>query len=97
MLDGYMKDWVETDTRLLEIDAERFVSGHGPVGERPALVEAREFILALVGGVEAAIAEGKNEATSVAAVIAAMRDRFGGWRGFDRVELGVAFAYRQLA
>jgi cyclase len=96
MLDGYMKDWVETDTRLLAIDAERFVSGHGPVGERPALVEARALILALVGGVEAAIADGQDEAASVAAVTDGMRDRFGGWRGFDRVKDCVAYAYRQL-
>ncbi len=97
MLDGYMKDWVETDARLLEIDAERFVSGHGPVGERPALRAAHEFIRALVGDTAAARAAGQDEATAVAAVTSAMRDDFGGWRGFDRVEEGVAYAYCQLA
>ena len=96
-LTAYMKDWVETDARLLEIDAERFVSGHGPVGERPALMAAHEFIRALVEEAAAARAAGQDEATAVAAITSAMRDRFGGWRGFDRVEEGVAYAYRQLA
>ena len=97
MLDGYMRDWVATDTRLLGINAERFVSGHGPVGERPALVAARDFIVALVEGVEATLAEGQDEATAAATVTAALRDRFGGWRRFEGVEESVAYAYRQIA
>jgi glyoxylase-like metal-dependent hydrolase (beta-lactamase superfamily II) len=97
MGDGYMPDWPSTDARLLELDAERFVAGHGPVGERPALVEARAFIVALVTGAEAAVASGQDEATAMAGVTAAMRDRFGEWRNFDRVGEGVAHAYRQIA
>ena len=96
MLDGYMQDWPATEARLLELDAERFVAGHGPVGERPALYEARGFIVALVSGAEAAVATGQDEGAASAAVTASMRERFGGWRGFDRVEEGVAHAYRQI-
>jgi hypothetical protein len=66
------------------------------VGERPALYEARGFIVALVSGAEAAVATGQDEGTAAAAVTASMRERFGGWRGFDRVEEGVAHAYRQI-
>jgi cyclase len=96
MLDGYMQDWVQTDSRLLGIDAERFMAGHGPVGERPALVEARAFMVALVSGAEAAVATEQDTATAAAGVTAALRQRFGGWRGFERVEGSVAYACDQI-
>ena len=96
MQDGYLKDWVGTDTRLAEIPHERFMSGHGPIGEPAAIAEARDFIIALVDGVESAIADGQDRDTAAASVTAAMTDRFGGWRGFERVEESAAYAYDQI-
>jgi glyoxylase-like metal-dependent hydrolase (beta-lactamase superfamily II) len=96
MLDGYLKDWVETDNRLVDLPVERFVSGHGPVGQHAALLEARDFIYSLVGGAEHAIADGQDETTTAKSVTESMSERFGGWRGFDRVHDSVAFAHRQL-
>lgn len=97
MLDGYPKDWVETDSRLADLPIDRFVSGHGPVGDHAALVEAREFIHTMMGGTERAIADGQDEATAAKSVTAAMGERFGGWRGFERVEESAAYAYRKIA
>jgi hypothetical protein len=34
--------------------------------------------------------------STAAAVTAAMSERFGGWRGFERVEESVAYAYDQI-
>jgi glyoxylase-like metal-dependent hydrolase (beta-lactamase superfamily II) len=96
MLDGYIQDWVRTDARLLELDAGRFVSGHGPVGERPALVEARDFIAALASSTEHAAEDGQDEPTVRANVTTELRKRFGGWRGFDRVEESVGHAFHQI-
>jgi glyoxylase-like metal-dependent hydrolase (beta-lactamase superfamily II) len=96
VLDGYMRDWVETDTRLLGLEADRFVSGHGPVGEASRLVEARDFVAALVTSVERSIADGRDEAGTKASAVAEMRERFGGWRGFERVEESAGYTYRQL-
>jgi glyoxylase-like metal-dependent hydrolase (beta-lactamase superfamily II) len=96
MLDGYLEDWVGTDTRLTELDCERFMAGHGPIGEPPALLEARDFIATLVEGTRAAIADGQDRAAAAARVTASMSERFGGWRGFDRVRDSVAYAYDQI-
>ena len=96
MMDGYLKDWVGTDNRLVEIKCERFMAGHGPVGQPAAIVEARDFIVTLVDGVEAAIANGQDRAAAAAAVNASMAGRFGGWRGFERVEESIAYAYDQI-
>jgi glyoxylase-like metal-dependent hydrolase (beta-lactamase superfamily II) len=96
MLDGYLEDWVGTDTRLAELDCERFMAGHGPIGEPPALLEARDFIATLVEGTRAAIADGQDRAAAAARVTASMSERFGGWRGFERVQDSVAYAYDQI-
>jgi cyclase len=94
--DGYVRDWVGTDGRLLELEPERFVSGHGPIGEFDALVEARDFVATLAAGVQNAIVEGKDEATAGTDVTAMLQERFGGWRGFERVEESAKYAYRQM-
>jgi cyclase len=96
MLDGYPRDWIETDTRLVGLEADRFVSGHGPIGEAPALAEARDFIAALAGSVETSVAEGRDEAAAGAKTVEDLRERFGGWRGFDRVEESARYAFRQF-
>lgn len=96
MQDGYLKDWVATDNRLAEVPCEQFMAGHGPVGEPAALGEARDFIVALVDGVEAGIADGRDRDTTAADVTASMTERFGGWRGFERVEESAAYAYDQI-
>lgn len=96
MMDGYLKDWVGTDNRLVEIECERFMAGHGPVGEPAAIAEARDFIVALVDGVESAIADGQDRATAASGVNASLATRFGGWRGFERVEESVGYAYDQI-
>ena len=94
--DGYVRDWVGTDGHLLELEPERFVSGHGPIGSFDALIDARDFIAMLAMGVQNAIVDGQDEATAGARVAEAMRERFGGWRGFERVEDSARYAYRQM-
>lgn len=96
MMDGYMEDWVETSRLLSELPADRFVSGHGPVGEHEALVEAKDFITDLVIGIKECISNGQSEQESVELVLKKLNDRFGHWRGFDRVEDSIGFAFRQI-
>lgn len=96
LMDGYLKDWVGTNERLIEIEFDHFMAGHGPIGEPSAIIEARDFIVELVEGVERAIANGQDRKTAASSVNALLEKRFGGWRGFERVEESVAFAYDQI-
>jgi len=93
--DGYLQDWVETDTRLLALGTDRFVSGHGPIGSHAALEEARDFIDGMATGVRTAIADGQDQDTAARTVTSALATRFGHWRGFERVEGSARYAYRQ--
>lgn len=96
MLDGYPEEWVATDERLMEVPFERFVSGHGAIGEKAALDDARDLMAALVTGTRQALADGQDEATAARSVAAAMQGRFGHWPGFERIGDGVGRAYAQL-
>jgi len=96
MMDGYMEDWVETGRLLSELPVDRFVSGHGPVGERAALVEAKDFITDLVSGTKECINNGRDEQETVDVVLKKLNDRFGYWRGFDRVGDSIGFTFQQI-
>ncbi len=93
--DGYLQDWVGTDTRLLGLGAERFISGHGPIGGAGALEEARDFIAGMADGVRDALAAGQDEETAATTVTSSLAERFGHWRGFERVNGSARYAYRQ--
>jgi len=91
-----MEDWVETERLLSELPIDRFVSGHGPVGEHRALVEAKDFITELVTGTQECINNEQSEQESVELVLKKLDDHFGYWRGFDRVADSIAFTFQQI-
>ncbi len=96
LADSYPSEWPATDDRLVELNAPRFVSGHGPVGEHAALVEARDFIHDMVGSLEAAKREGRSAQDAASTTIAALTPRYGGWRGFERLEEALPEAFGRL-
>ena len=81
--DSYPIDWLDTDDRLVEVDADRFVSGHGPIGEHSALIEARDFIHELVGNVQDSIDTNESTDSRSETVYKKMEYRFSGFRGFE--------------
>ena len=87
--DGYPLEWPDTDARLLEIDADHFMSGHGPIGDRSALQEARAFIADLVGNITLSIENGEDESSATENILHKLNDRFGDWRSFDRLHLAL--------
>ncbi len=96
LADSYPSEWPATDDRLVDLQAPRFVSGHGPVGEHAALVEARDFIHAMVGSLEAAASAGRSAQDAAAATVAALAPQYGEWRGFERLEEALPEAYGRL-
>ena len=96
MGDSYPEEWPDTDDRMVEIEADRFVSGHGPVGERPALLEARDFIHQLSAALISAAADGQDAVTASQSATAALSDRYGHWRSFERLEESLPEVYAKL-
>ena len=95
--DSYPDEWPATDARLAALPIERFVSGHGPVGEHSRLAEARDFMHDLVSNLKAAAADGRNAQDAAAQTIAALAPSYGEWRGFERLEEALPEVYGKLA
>lgn len=95
--DGYPLEWPETDNRLLDLKAERFISGHGPIGSHKELTEARDFMHALVDNLKDAKREGLNSTDASKAATIALAPRFDGWRGFEGLETAIPAFYNNLS
>ena len=95
--DSYPEEWPDTDDRLVELPIERFVSGHGPVGDHGALMEARDFVHALVDSLRAARHDGRDEASASATVVETLSPKYGGWRSFERLEESLPEVYRKVS
>ena len=94
--DCYPADWPETDNQLASLPIERFMSGHGPIGDHNALVEAKDFIRTLVGSVKHAIADGQDSLQASKYVINEMSPKYGDWRSFDRIGENLPSVYDKL-
>ena len=95
--DSYPGEWPDTDDRMVELPIERFMSGHGPVGDHAALMEARDFIHALVDTVRTAIRDGQDESTASTSVVDALSPQFADWRGFEGLGDSIPDLYRKLS
>jgi len=94
--DCYPVDWPETDNKLAALPIERFVSGHGPIGNHQALQGARDFIHNLVNSVKYAIADGQNATQASESVINQLTPQYGSWRSFDRIGENLPSVYEKL-
>ena len=94
--DCYPVDWPATDNKLAALPIERFMSGHGPIGDHKALEGARDFIHNLVDSVKSAIADGQNSVQASESVIAQLTPEYGNWRSFDRIGENLTSVYEKL-
>lgn len=88
--DAYIRDWIETLTRLLPVPASVAVAGRGPVVRgREAVLGAIDstsaFLSTLRDSVQSALAGGADFKTCFAAAEAAMQPEFGAWPLFGHV------------
>lgn len=94
--DGYPEEWPDTDDKLVTLPIERFVSGHGPIGDHAALEKARDFIHSLVGSLRGAIKDGQDETAASATVVSALGSEYGDWRGFERLGENLPDVYKKM-
>ena len=94
--DCYPKDWPDTDNLLASLPIEQFMSGHGPIGDHNALVEAKDFIHALVDSTKNAIGDGQDSVQASKSVINELSQKYGEWRGFDRIGENLSSVYDKL-
>ena len=88
--DAYIRDWIDTLTRLRLVPAEAMVAGRGPIVRgRAAVLGAIDatsaFLTALHDSVATALAQGGDLAACFHAAEAAMKPAFGDWPLFAHV------------
>ena len=94
--DSYPNDWLDTDDRVSELPINKFVSGHGDIGNHEDLMEARAFIHTLVGETKNTIKDGKGKDEAQNQVIDSMTSRFSNWVGFDTMDEKFGDVYTKL-
>ncbi len=94
--DCYPVDWPETDNKLASLPIQKFVSGHGPIGDHQALEGARDFIHNLVDSIKSAITDGQNAGQASQSVIEQLTPQYGNWRSFDRIGENLTSVYEKL-
>ena len=94
--DCYPNDWPGTDNLLASLPIEQFMSGHGPIGDHDALVEAKDFIHALVDSTKNAIGDEQDSVQASKSVINELSRKYGEWRGFDRIGENLSSVYDKL-
>ncbi len=75
--DCYPNDWPGTDNLLASLPIEQFMSGHGPIGDHDALVEAKDFIHALVDSTKNAIGDEQDSVQASKSVINELSPKYG--------------------
>jgi len=95
---GPVEGWIRALDRLLELDADTFVPGHGPIGTRADVQALRGYWQWLAAGCdqEAAAGHGADQAMRALA-----RDpgfgAYAGWINPERLALNVLGRYRDRA
>jgi cyclase len=95
---GPLSNWVAACDRMLAMDIETVVPGHGPVTDLSGVREVREY-LAFVDREATACHDAGLDAWDAAQQIArdiGARPEFTGWGEFGRVAVNVETAYRTL-
>ena len=94
--DSYPDEWPSTDDKLIDFSVDKFVAGHGPIGDYDDLVNARNFLHKFIKEIKDCINENQNEYDTTIKVINLLEPEFGHWRGFDRLDTAVPDVFNKL-
>lgn len=91
---GPVSNWIEACDRILEMDVEVIVPGHGPLAEKPAVSELKAYFEYLYEQARQRHADGMDP---VAAARSIALDRWADWGERERLVVNVATIYRELS
>ena len=94
--DSYPDEWPSTDDKLIDFSVDKFVAGHGPIGDYDDLVNARNFLHKFIKEIKDCINENQNEYDTTIKVVNLLEPEFGHWRGFDRLDTAVPDVFKKL-
>lgn len=90
---GPASNWICACERLLELDVETIVPGHGPITDKRGVARLKSYWEYLLSEVSQRHAAGL---TPLEAALDIPMDTYAGWRDAERVVVNVAAIYREL-
>jgi cyclase len=98
MWHGPLENWLAALDLLLDLEADTFVPGHGPVGGKPEIEELRDYWAWLDAGVRQAHAKGRSAPEAARDLASDPRfERFRDWKCPERMLISVTAVHRALA
>jgi len=91
---GPVSNWIAACERILAMDVDVIVPGHGPLADSGAIVELKAYFEYLYSEARARHAEGM---TVLEAARSIALDRWADWREPERLAVNVANIYRELS
>ncbi len=89
-----VRNWIEALKRLEKLEVDTVVPGHGSIAQKDAIGKQREFLEALVGGVDAEIKKGRT-ADQCAQIV--KLEAYASWSHYnDWLAENVKLVYREL-
>jgi glyoxylase-like metal-dependent hydrolase (beta-lactamase superfamily II) len=90
---GPASSWIAALHRLLDLDADTFVPGHGPVTDAAGVREVIEYLAHVEAGAADLHARGRTVAQAAAELDLG---RFAGWGNPERLVINIDSCYRHL-
>jgi cyclase len=94
MWSGSIGGWIEACDRILGLDAEVIVPGHGPITDRDGVRELRGYLAYIAAETSSAYAAGRSARDAARRIDLAP---YSGWTNSERIVVTVDAIYRELA
>ena len=91
---GPMGNWLRACDRILDMDVETIVPGHGPITDKQGVIEVKTYLEYIFEEAR------KRYEAGMPALEAAMDiplDRYASWSDGERIVVNVAMIYRELS
>lgn len=94
MWSGSIRGWIEACDRILGLDADVVVPGHGPITDREGVRDLRDYLAHVAAEAEAAYAAGRHAREAARRIDLSP---YAGWTNPERIVVTVDAIYRELA
>ncbi len=93
MDNGYIDAWIQALQVVEDLDAEMIVPGYGPPGGKQLIIQAKHYLILLKRYVNYHLDQGHSLSHIVTKVSAKLKEKYGHWKHWERVEDNIRRAY----
>lgn len=95
--DAYIDDWIDSLTKLDELNVEVIIPGRGEPGGKPLLMQMKHYLMILRNNVELQLALKKNLLETKNAVRPILLEKYPGWDSQELIDGNIERAYKEYS